>query len=153
MSVNVNGGEALGFGVVAGVDGSGVDLFAWAGLERPRGSSFAEEVGDEANGLAWVLLQRVLGRLGDWIFGGGQGKAQGVMIRAHIAFWGVLPYLACLKQTELAELMGLKHKQSVGREVSDFRDRFGWRCGHMQCEAARVACRERERKKQEDSKG
>jgi hypothetical protein len=136
-----------------GAEAVSVDLFAWAGVERPKGSVFAEDVAEEANRLAWVLLQGALVRIGDWIHGGGQGKPQGVMIRAFIAFWDLLPYLAARKQTELAELMGLKHKQSVGREVSDFRDRFGWRNGHMQSDAARATCREREAKKisQKDS--
>lgn len=101
----------------------------------------------EANRLAVRALEVFLGRLGDWIFAGGNGKPQGVMIRAHVAFWDVLPYLRGLKQTDLAELMGLAHKQSVGREVSDFRDRFGWRNGHMQSERAREVCRGREARK------
>lgn len=100
------------------------------------------------------VVKRFLGRLGDWIFSGGEGKPQGVMIRCHVAFWDVVPALRGLKQVELAELMGLKHKQSVGREVSDFRDRFGVRNGHMHSERAREVCREREAfKKMTNDKG
>jgi hypothetical protein len=126
-----------------------VDLFGFVDFDV---EGLDERVRAEAQGLAVHLLERFLGRLGDWIFSGGEGKPQGVMIRAHVAFWDVLPFLRRLKQTELAELMGLKHKQSVGREVSDFRDRFCWRNGHMQSEEARGVAREREaRKKAPDS--
>lgn len=109
--------------------------------------SIAEEQREQVYELAIFILARFIFRLGDWIHGKGQGKPQGVMIRSFIAFWDVLPYLRALRQTELAELMGLKHKQSVGREVSDFRDRFAWRNGHMQSEAARETCRRRELEK------
>lgn len=123
---------------------SGTDLFRLAGLQA---GDFEPELVELARDLALHLAQAALFRVGDWIHGGGQGKPQGVMIRAHIAFWDLLPYLAGKKQTDLAALMGLAHKQSVGREVSDFRDRFGLRNGHMQSERAREVCRDREAKK------
>ena len=92
-------------------------------------------------------LKQFLFRLGDWIHAGGGARPEGVMIRSHIAFWDVLPYLSGLSQTELAQVMGMRHKQSVGREVSSFRDKFSWFNGHMQSERAREVCRKRERSK------
>lgn len=91
-------------------------------------------------------LKLFLYKFGDWIHSGGKARPEGVMIRSYIAFWDVLPCLKNLSQTELAEVMGLRHKQSVGREVSAFRDKFKWFNGHMQSERAREVCRKREAK-------
>jgi hypothetical protein len=120
------------------------DLFELAGFTGEELAGYDQETVALAKALTRRVTATALLMLGQWIHGEGNGKPQGVMIRAHIAFWTVLPHLAELKQTELAELMGLRHKQSVGREVSDFRDRFGLRNGHMQSDAAREVCRQRE---------
>ncbi len=102
-----------------------------------------------AQTLALEMTHEWMVTLGEWIMGGPDGKPQGVLIRTYVAFWMVMPYLKDLSQTELAQLIGLRHKQSVGREVSDFRDRFKLQNGHMYCDRAREAAQQREAKKHE----
>lgn len=78
----------------------------------------------------------------------GKPRLTGIGMRALVFAWSVLPSMHGLRQTELAELVGLNHKQSLGRKVSEFRDRFPtmvW--GTMQTEQAREACRQREARK------
>lgn len=49
------------------------------------------------------------------------------MIRAAVLCWTVLPTkFQCASQTELAAMLGLKDKQSIGREVSSFALQFGY---------------------------
>lgn len=78
----------------------------------------------------------------------GRSKIQGAGIRAFVFASSILPSMHGLTQTDLGTLLGL-HKQSVGRQVSRFRDLFGVAWGAMQTEQAREACRKREAKKVE----
>lgn len=107
------------------------------------------------------LLRSMARRMAlDWISGvmlklarylvedGGRSKVQGAGIRAFVFASCVLPSMHGLTQTELGEVLGL-HKQSVGRQVSRFRDLFGVAWGAMQSEQAREACRQREARKVE----
>jgi hypothetical protein len=118
--------------------------FAWDELEPDLAATVEAEV--------LHRLKLFLYKIGDWIHGEGRTRPGGVTIRAYVAFWNVLPYLDNLSQVELAALMGKSHKQSVGAEVSAFRDKFGWFNGHMQSERARRVCRARERTKIEKKK-
>src|SRR6185312_7781976 len=92
--------------------------FSWDDIEPDRLA--------EVEAIALHKLKQFLVKLGDWIHGEGRPRPGGVEIRAYIAFWDVLPYLRNLSQTELAAVMGRKHKQSIGAEVSSFRDKFAW---------------------------
>ena len=102
---------------------------------------------EHVEALVMHKLKLALYKIGDWIHGKGRPRPGGVEIRAYVAFWDVLPYLRNLSQTQLATLMGRKHKQSVGAEVSSFRDEFDWFNPHMQSEKAREKCRKRELRK------
>jgi hypothetical protein len=118
--------DSQGCSLFAGLAGVGVDLFLLAGVDAREAArvegvdwdglpeelravvgSLAVEL---AHGLALHLLKGALVAIGRWIHGDGNGKPQGVMIRSYVAFWDLLPSLSRLKQTDLAEVIGLKHK-------------------------------------------
>ena len=101
------------------------------------------EVREQALTITRVTLSKIF----DWVFSGGKGQPQGVMIRSYIVGWTLLPYMNGLKQTELQRLMGLRDKQSVGRNASDWRDKFKVVNAFMQSEKARETCRKREKAK------
>lgn len=128
-------GDLLSLGIMS----SGHTDFAWDEIEPDFDKQVEAEVIHK--------LKLFLYKLGDWIHGEGRPRPGGVEIRAYVAFWDVLPYLSNLSQTQLATLMGRKHKQSVGAEVSSFRDKFAWFNAHMQSEKAREKCRKRELRK------
>jgi len=113
--------------------------FDWASLDPDTKS----EVMEQALTVTRVTLTKVL----DWMFAGGEAMPQGVMIRAYIVGWTLLPYMQGLKQTDLTRLMGLNNKQSVGRNASDWRDKFKVVNAFMQSERARATCRKREQTK------
>jgi hypothetical protein len=127
-----------------GVMSHGHADFAWEELDP--------DISDKVEAEVLHRLKLFLYKLGDWIHGEGRTRPGGVTIRSYVAFWDVLPYLADLSQVELAALMGKQHKQSVGAEVSAFRDKFGWFNGHMQSQRARQVCQAREAKKSRDKK-
>lgn len=102
-----------------------------------------EEIREQAMTAARVMFSNIF----NWIFAGGEAQPQGVMIRAYIVGWTVLPYMQGFKQTDLTRLLGLKNKQSVGRHASEWRDKFGVINSYMQSESAREKCRRREQKK------
>ena len=75
---------------------------------------------------ALVLLES-LQRLCKWICSDGRSKPSGLMIRAAVLCWTVLPNsFQCASQVELTAMLGLKDKQSVGREVTSFARCFGY---------------------------
>lgn len=121
--------------------------FDWGAVE-PRDEEEREGVEALARVLAQDYVLRFVQRLARYLVEEGRSKVEGAGIRAFVFAWAVVPRLGRLSQTQLASLMNRKHKQSVGREVSKFRDAFGWLGGeHMQSEEARAACRRRERVK------
>jgi hypothetical protein len=136
------------------VDIHPVEQFDWEKIEAAEAGSqefdwsaidpdIKADVREQALTISRVLLTNVF----DWIFSGGDAMPRGVMIRSYIVAWSLLPYMQSLKQTDLTRLMGLKDKQSVGRNASEFRDRFKVMNAYMQSEKARHRCREREAKK------
>lgn len=110
-------------------------------------SSVDPNLREEASAMAMQMAQKFILDIFDFMHQGGNSRPQGVMIRAYVIPWMVLPYFQHLSQTELADLMGLKKKQSVGREVARFRQRFHMFNAHMQTETARETCRRRESRK------
>jgi hypothetical protein len=116
-----------------------------AGLPEDLNEEYRADVEEAARRLLFSFLGDLLKRLAVFFCENGNSKVEGAGIRAFVFGWCVLPALGRLSQRELAELMNRKHKQSVGREVSRFRDLFGFVCDHMQCEAARQAARDRQR--------
>lgn len=66
---------------------------------------------------------RLFVRLKSWDFGNGMADPQGLMIRAAVSSWAVVPLLRPLTLTKLAIGLGLK-KQSLGRWVDHFKRRF-----------------------------
>jgi len=74
-----------------------------------------------------LKLLAALERIFTWILRGGRGKPKGILIRTAVVAWTILPEMfKNATQTELAAMFGLKDKQSIGREVSDFRSEFGY---------------------------
>lgn len=109
-----------------------------------------QEIEARARELAWRWLGRFVGMLALYLVEEGRSKVEGAGIRAFVFASFFSPRLRKLTQPELAAVMKRKHKQSVGREMSKFRDFFGAviRPG-LQSEAAREVCRKREAMKRD----
>lgn len=119
------------------------DLYSFDEAERSLLTHMARRMALDWLGTVLVKLARYL------VDDGGRSKIKGAGIRAFVFASCVMPSMHGLTQTELGEVLGL-HKQSVGRQVSRFRDLFpGVAWGAMQSEQAREACREREARKVE----
>jgi hypothetical protein len=75
---------------------------------------------------------KVLRVLLQWIWQGGMKNPNGIMLRAIIICWIFLKELRPMTLTEVATGFG-KKKQSLGRWVKDFKQRFRIRTCHMRC--------------------
>lgn len=94
------------------------------------------QIDDAAREMAAGALKSLL----EWISGPNH-KPEGVMLRAHVAMWFLLPEYSKMSQTELAEEIGVC-KQSLGRQMSSFRDAFpGLKAPGMKSESARAIYR------------
>lgn len=129
--------------------------FDWAGVEDSLLKSGSAEgikaLDPEAkrvlDKMVFAGVNRYMTELFNWIHAGGSAQPQGVMIRSYVVAWAFVRKYRNCSQSELAAVMDLKNKQSVGREVSAFRDRFKFLNEYMQTESARAKCREREERK------
>lgn len=106
---------------------------------------YRRDVEEQARALAWRWLGRFVGLLSLYLVEDGRSKVEGAGIRAFVFASFFSPRLRELSQPQLAAVMNRKHKQSVGREMSKFRDFFrGVIRPGLQREAAREVCRKRE---------
>lgn len=125
--------------------------FNWDDLDPDT----AEEMRREIRG---KVLQCFL-RLAHYLTESGKGTVVAAGMRAFILGHQLIPELRKLKQSELADITGHKHKQSIGRFVSEFRDTFPLlnhhdeltpiKTEHMRRESARLNARKREAKRRD----
>src|SRR5689334_14493304 len=89
--------------------------------EVDRNLSGAKEI-DQPNASDEKAIQAVQ-KIVSWIFQSGKQNDEGYKVRATIAAWRALPQYHHYTETEMAALLG-KHKQSVGRWVTDWKKTF-----------------------------
>lgn len=66
---------------------------------------------------------KVITRLVEWIWQDGMKNTDGLQIRAAVVCWVFLAHLRPINEAQLAAGFG-KHKQSVGRWVAKFKEKF-----------------------------
>lgn len=84
---------------------------------------FSHHPDDDVDGEHKEMAVAMFTRMMAWVFQDGMNDKQGLMIRAAVASWVVVPLLQPLTLTQLALGLGLK-KQSLGRWVDRFKIDF-----------------------------
>lgn len=113
--------------------------FDWSGVDP--------DTKQEAIDTARCMTVRAMHKLADFIISGGHSKTDGPGLRAMIFAWAIHPKFRETSQVELAEMLGFKHKQSIGRVVAMFRAAFDWVDDRFYSAEAREQARLREQTK------
>lgn len=116
--------------------------FDWSGIDP--------DVKQDALELARAMTARAFHKLADFFIQGGHSRTDGPGLRAMVFAWAIHEKFRHTSQVQLAEILGLKHKQSVGRVVAMFRAAFSWVDDRFYSEAAREKARTREQTKREN---
>jgi len=115
--------------------------FDWEAIEDCGPQTDLQGLSDEDVERGLMVLRALL----SWIWQNGSRNPEGLKLRAMVICWLFLKELRPLKLSELARGFGLK-KQSVGRQVEDFKKHFpGIRSPHMKIGATKSRTLERER--------